>query len=776
MLTLQALLGALPSARLAEADLPRFLTQALGRMTTEQLGEAATLLEQEQLVGYPRALTPVMRCLIVVLLEEELQPRNLEPALFEQLIGAPRFLSALDEEVGLDHMVLRPGELVSPEMRELVGRHLRVLPGIGPHLTMVAPAEVSCLPGLSYAVVRSAVLARPMSNEEADAVQSAWAVLEEASGWPHGQSREWEARFVRASIRPNWPAAVCIEHLSGMQPPRRRALWLALVGHQRLQELPETHRAGAAALSRRLDQLSLEDDARECIPQLLQIVRAAYLSCGLYTGSALGDYPVTLDDVDAYIEWVEHPDGAKSVLASQSAEQLQRLLRQMTAVELGTLQVDLDTDKARILRLFRDQYLAAVYRRDTSTLLGVDPLLLAQSYVSEGADQGVILAALKQLAEDARMQRELAMEAARVAPAAASEEVAPLEVEPDSGESPFAALVPRTPSRPTTSPGVNPFAASKADEAPHRIPTTTPLMKLPPLPEVPLTKKPRTRTTSSMSLPALPDRPARPRSARPRTRPRTQPFPDLDSMPLPKPVKPEVRRSASRPKITAPSAGPLSEQGEGATVASELAALNVPGEAAFAAQEASPEPPLDVQEDGADASQEMTEVPPQERESEEPPASQAELNFAGSLLAVEAEAGDMPPPDLPPIESRPPASRRHTGRLVTPGQAARFYSDAFRELQVLERDLLERGAWPSARRRVQALGEEASELALSLGPPARSGDVDFKTALKKVELVQSYLDRIGPLMSTAPRPIAEPEASGVLDRFSGMFKRGEHDS
>jgi hypothetical protein len=74
------------------------------------------------------------------------------------------------------------------------------------------------------------------------------------------------------------------------------------------------------------------------------------------------------------------------------------------------------------------------------------------------------------------------------------------------------------------------------------------------------------------------------------------------------------------------------------------------------------------------------------------------------------------------------------------------------------------------------LGEEAAELALSLGPPARSGDVDFQTALKKVELVQSYLDRIVPLMSAAPPPVIEPEAPGVLDRLSGMFKRGEQDS
>ena len=46
MLTLSALQGALPSARLAEADLPRFLTQALGRLRGSELAEVRALLER----------------------------------------------------------------------------------------------------------------------------------------------------------------------------------------------------------------------------------------------------------------------------------------------------------------------------------------------------------------------------------------------------------------------------------------------------------------------------------------------------------------------------------------------------------------------------------------------------------------------------------------------------------------------------------------------------------------------------------------------------------
>ena len=793
MLTLQAFLGILPSARLAEADLPRFLTQALCRLSRPQLSAAFALLEREQLVGYPRALAPLIYRVIEALIAEDIAPDTIEPTLFERVIASPKLLSALDADVGLEHIVLRPGELVSPDMRDLVGRHLQTLPGRGAYLTMVAPAEIARVPGLDYAVVRSPVLARPMSSDEAEVLQSTWATLEEASGWPQGLARDWEARFVRVATRPNLPAARCVSVLADMQPQRRRALWLSLVGHQRLQELPETHRPGEAALSRRLDALALEERDRELVPALMDLVRTAYSACALNTKVKDGDYPITADDVESYIDWVEHSHSAKSALASQSAEQLQRLIRVLTAVDRGTIQGAVEPEQARLLRLFRDQYLAAVYQRDVTALFGIDPLLLAQSLVAEGHDADAIREALVELAQDARLQRELALEAQREEQAQriadGPDEADEAEAPEDLPESPFASLAPRAPRRPTTSPGVNPFAEAEAAASPHRIPTSTPPMKLPPLPPVP-PARPRRRTASSHTLPPLPERPSAPRARRPRTRPRTQPFPDLESLPLPTPQAPALQGSGLSPApVSAAHQGALGGEPEkvagdpaateGDTTAVEISVADPVAAEPSALEPVAAEPsalepvaaepiaPAPVAADPAE--------PGQERSVEGAPqaGTQAELN-----LEPEADGGEPVLEESSPhlenrAESPPTVTRRASGRLVTPGQAARFYGEAFRELQVLERDLLERGVWPRAERRVRELGEEAAELALALGPPARSGDADFRAALKKVHFVQSYLERIGPLMS-GDLPVEEvPEPQGVLDRLSGMFKRDD---
>jgi len=207
MLTLQALLGVLPSARLAEADLPRFMTQALGRMTGDELAAASALLEVEQLVGYPRSLGPVMHAVIEVMLEDDIAPETLEPVTVERLLASPTLLGHLEGSVGLENLVLRPGGIVSAEMRELVGRHLRVLSGTGKHLTIVSPVEVSRLPDLGYAVIRSAALARTMSSEEAEALHQAWATLEETTGWPSpGPASGRRASCVwRAAPTSTWP-------------------------------------------------------------------------------------------------------------------------------------------------------------------------------------------------------------------------------------------------------------------------------------------------------------------------------------------------------------------------------------------------------------------------------------------------------------------------------------------------------------------------------------------------------------------------------------------
>jgi hypothetical protein len=102
--------------------------------------------------------------------------------------------------------------------------------------------------------------------------------------------------------------------------------------------------------------------------------------------------------------------------------------------------------------------------------------------------------------------------------------------------------------------------------------------------------------------------------------------------------------------------------------------------------------------------------------------------------------------DLPDVQLE---KSQNTGPLVTPSQAVEFYKKAFKELQVMERDLLERGPWQEATERVKRLAAETSEITLALGPAARSGDHDFGLALNKIRVVESYLKRILPLLEDA---------------------------
>ena len=116
-----------------------------------------------------------------------------------------------------------------------------------------------------------------------------WASVEEVTGWPVEDAREWEARFVRVASRPNFDAASCVDVLAAMLPSRRRGLWLALVAHQRLQRLPEPHRPGAAGLGRRLEALALEPQEVALVDKLVEIARAAYDSCGPQGGAGAGE-------------------------------------------------------------------------------------------------------------------------------------------------------------------------------------------------------------------------------------------------------------------------------------------------------------------------------------------------------------------------------------------------------------------------------------------------------------------------------------------------------
>ncbi|MDP6945406.1 MAG: hypothetical protein QF464_14755, partial [Myxococcota bacterium] len=572
---------------------------------------------------------------------------------------------------------------MSAEMRDIVRRHVRVLNGVGPHLTLVAPVQVTSVPDLGHAVVRSAVLARPMDPVEAETLHDAWGTIEELVGWPTDTAAlEWEARFVRIASRTNLASSSCVETLEGILPSRRRALWLALVAHQRLQELREAHKPGAAGLTRRLEAFALDAQEAGMIEDLAAIVRVAYQSCGPCSGASAGDFPVTAEDVEAYLSWVDHSESTRAVLQRCGPEEIQRSLRLLHATEGGVLQRESDAESVPVLKRFRDQYLAAVYARDISPLLGVDPLLLARAYVDEGHDREQILEAVQELVGAARLDREsLAKATAEQAEEASREPEASAQAPREDIASPFAELVPRTPERPTTAPGINPFVGGRDGGQPHRVKTDTPPMKLPPMPPAPRARE-RTKSRTDMSLPPLPGKPVRPRTNRPRTRPRTRPFPDFEAMPLPT-SSAESQPAAERDLEVAPEA----------TAEVEVTAV---GEGSAPEQ--------------ADARDETS------RGETSPVASSGTPDAPGGEGEADALATDV-------VERGPRLRPKTNSRLVTPGQASRFYAEAFRELQILERDVLERGTWPTARARLDALAMEAEELVLALGPPARSGDV-----------------------------------------------------
>jgi len=139
-----------------------------------------------------------------------------------------------------------------------------------------------------------------------------------------------------------------------------------------------------------------------------------------------------------------------------------------------------------------------------------------------------------------------------------------------------------------------------------------------------------------------------------------------------------------------------------------------------------------------------------------------------------------PLPDAParaPVVARAasPAERPRTGRastiphLVTPAQGNDFYDTSFRELELIERDLVQRGPTAAARERVEALAREASELHDALGPSARSGDREFLQAQRRIEKVQAYLDRLRPLLTDTHPPRGPSQREGSRPGFLGRL-------
>lgn len=653
MITLAAFVGSLPPASLAKADLPRFLVRALGRRPPEELPPLIELLHGATLVGYPAVIAPILRTFMERLVAENREPENLDPDIANHILGTPAYLRAVGAEVELEQIILRPGTPVSAEVRVLLDGRLVHLSGVGPQLVLVGPIEVIRLPGMTWSVLRSAPLARPMPLDEMETLRDAWARIEERVGWPSEESQPWEAAFVEIAVRPNDDAQSCADVLRALTPFQRRKVWRGLIEHLRDQELPEDHRPGPRGIQQRLASVGTDLDM-DAINVLRAIADSAYQACALDPQVRDGYCPVTQEDLERYARWMEVPDASRERLKALSPGVIVHGLRQLAGMEQGLLQQDLGDAFARDIRSFRDAYLSARYRRDVSVLLGVDPIGLVEERLSNGFDRAAIVTNLKELVK--RVTTDVPMRQERAASGPSLREI--LKLDPRIG-------------------------AKSAPLQPKKLPRR----ELPPMPEPP---------------------PARPR---PITRRRKE-LPPLPDVPPPRRPAPLPATATESPKPSAPP--PLPAAATAPTVPSDPA----------------------------------TEVSPA------------------------------------PVEARSRTRTEHTQtrpatmpHLVTPAQGIEFYSEAFRELQVLERDLLERGGWDAARARVTYLSDRAASLAAALGPPARSGDADFRAALNKVEFVISYIERVRPLLNrTDPSEPVDPqiveveEDESVIGRLGKLFK------
>lgn len=646
MISLAAFVGSLPPASLAKADLPRFLVRALGRRPAEELPPLTELLRGATLVGYPAVIAPILRAFMERLVAEHREPENLDPDIANHILGTPAYLRNVGSEIELEQIILRPGTPVSAEVRVLLDSRLVHLSGVGPQLVLVGPIEVIRLPGMTWSVLRSAPLARPMLLDEMEALRDTWARIEERVGWPSEESRNWEAAFVEIATRPNDDAQSCADVLRALTPFQRRKVWRGLIEHLRDQELPEDHRPGPRGIQQRLASVGTDLDM-DAINVLRAIADSAYQACALDPRVRDGYCPVTHEDLERYTRWMEVPDAARDRLKELTPGVIVHGLRQLAGMEQGLLQIDQGEAFTRNIRSFRDGYLSARYRRDVSVLLGVDPIGLVEERLSNGFDRQAIVTGLKELVK--RVTTDVPIRQERAVSGPSLREI--LKLDPRIGAK------------------ATPLQSRKL-----------PRRELPPMPQPP-PPRPRPITRRRKELPPLPD------------------------VPPPRQASPGPTTAPARPKTTVP-------------------------------------PPLPF-----------------------------EASAARDVIPEPVEERTRPPTDYSRTR---PATMPH---LVTPAQGIEFYGEAFRELQVLERDLLERGGWDAARARVSYLADQASSLAAALGPPARSGDADFRAALNKVEFVISYIERVRPLLTredpgeAVDADIVEvEEEDSVMDRLGKLFK------
>ena len=744
MLSLTAVLASLPPASLAETDLPRFVAQALGRRTRQDLPGLASLFSEETLRGFPPGLGAVLASACDALYKDHLDPQLLDSRAADALLGSRAFIASLETRIEVRRQRLRPGTLVTGELRQTLGMRLTILPGVGRELMLVAPVDLAQVPDARYAMPLTVVVARPGSAAEGEVYRTHWAILEEAFGLSGPEAERWTARFFAIARRENHDARLVKDGLLPLAPETRRRLFDTLVGHFRDGELPEQHRPGRRGLEGRLSALGLELD-RPWMEPLIGLVEATYRAAGLDPDVTAGRPPCPREDLVRWAGWVDVPQAQKKLLLDLDPTVIEQHLVALAEIEMGRADGLVDDALRRPLASLRDGCLRPRWQRSQAALLGIDPLLLAEARIASGDDRQTIperLAALAAEATATLASRPATEPAPRPRPARAAAR-ASTQASPPAHPS---AHEPQTPAPETQTPLPEPQPLTPEPRTPAQEPeppVTPPLTSLPepqtpdPRPDVPAVAPPR------FHLPPLPEVPP-PRPA-PRVRPRTElpplpPIPPLAAAPLqpPGPPRPQPERPATLPRLQrAPTSRPITRSaGPAATPTS--------------APPPSPGP-------GPNASPNPAPRPAQRPHTAAPTTAQGAPQAAPITRAPLAAA------------SRP--RLQTTPHLVTPAQGNEFYDAAFRELELIERDLLQRGPTAQARERADALGREAKELHDALGPSARSGDREFLSAQHRLEKVLDYLERLGPLLEgEGPEP--PPTLGQRLGRsLSGLFRR-----
>jgi hypothetical protein len=801
--SLSTLLGQLPPPSLAETDFPRFAVRAVGKRPLAEMPRVVEALRQDSLTGYPPTVAPALAVFVERLLAEKVEPATLDVERASELLGSHAGIEALGRAITLERSVLRPGLVVSIDVREFLGERLATLPGFGGPLALLAPVVVTRGHGIGFASVRSPAVARPMHAHEAQAVRDAWGLLEEQTGWPGPLGHLWESRFFRVVARPNHDLDGCRTLLEPMAPPARRALWSAIVEHLRDQDLPEEHRPGDRGLQRRLGLAEIAADA-EGLGALVDLAGWLFERLGESDTVAIGHGVPSADDLAVWTSWVQVPEASRQRLGAVPIEEVERTLRALAAREGRRAQPPLDALLAKDVLAFREEYLRLRYRRDVEPLRGVDPLDLVRAQREAGHDVRAIARDVQALADEARRycdavradvarreadelreaearaaqaartaSEEAAAEADDAARAAVAEELASIATQREAASratdpdatviiasterrapkepTPFDGLVPPRVRKPSAPLEVNPFAeaaARREGEAAARPSYDAPPPGfLPPMPVPPARKRP---TTRRFELPPLPEPPPRSGQQRPRTVERAG-LPASEAAPPTAPARPATPPGATTQRATPEATTARAPEAARPAESAALRSRPPTGDAPLAGRPR----PATVESLGL----------PGERPSSTRPSTH---NQPGRALSR--------PPTVPTLGAAAAAALRapRDTRLTTPGQATAFYEEAFRELEVFERDLLERGSWPEAERRVRELGKDADALAAALGPPARSGDPTFQSALKKVELVRAYLERIRPLLDgrLPPDDDTPAPAPGMLSRLGRLWGRG----